>query len=54
MKTFKEYLTESKIKTDFDLIKYIEDLAINVDRSDKPRARKIRLACKKIRDGFFK
>lgn len=48
MKTFKEYLTESKIKTDFDLIKYIEDLAINVDRSDKPRARKIRLAAEKL------
>lgn len=51
MKTFKEYLEDSlneAIKTDFDLQKYIEDLAINLDSKDKPRARKIRLAAEKL------
>ena len=51
MKTFREFLEnplEEAIKTDFDLQKYIEDLAILVDRSDKPRARKIRLAAEKL------
>ena len=51
MKSFKEFAQDSlneAIKTDFDLQKYIEDLAILVDRSDKPRARKIRLAAEKL------
>lgn len=51
MKTFKEFLEKplnEAIKTDFDLQKYIEDLAILVDRSDRPRARKIRLAAEKL------
>lgn len=29
-------------------MKYIEDLAINLDSKDKPRARKIRLAAEKL------
>lgn len=39
---------DESIKTDFDLQKYIEDLAINLDSKDKPRARKIRLAAEKL------
>lgn len=45
-KNFK--LVNEAIKTDFDLQKYIEDLAINLDSKDKPRARKIRLAAEKL------
>lgn len=51
MTSFKEFLENplnEAIKTDFDFIKYIEDLAILVDRSDRPRARKIRLAAEKL------
>lgn len=36
------------IKTDSDLQKYIEDLAINLDSKDKSRAQKIRLAAEKL------